>query len=558
MKITDIFLKRHKLYAFLDKKIIILLIMGIILAFLMFGIELLFAGILQVFAAGIFKAQVVVPKSLNWMLDSSWLIFLSFVVVGVFRIGLTAVKGYLEEFLSFYFAFIQRRRLIDSYFNDDTNSLGSAKMLTMVTDSLNSATGFLSKSMRMIISGILSVSLFAAILFIAPLETISCSIIGIFVYFSITKLHTKLYGFGKSLNSVTNKTFKHLVAAINNFYFLKISGENYNECNKFYKDFHDIFSLNMRFSKLVAIIGNVASFVAPILLTAVCIIALEIFHTDLSILPIFFYLFYRLTSTLTETMVSLNHLKFNLPKVEFLYSGVKKNILEKKIIKPDFPIKNLSSPPSIEFKNLTFSYNDSDDYILKNFNHKISSGTMLACTGPSGSGKSTLLGLASGILAPRDGSVIVNGLNLNDYEKLNYLKVIGYVGPEPFIIEGSILDNLLYGIPIKPSPYEISKAFDFACIDFIKATETDLSYKISDFGEGLSTGQKQRLCLARGLLREPKLFVLDEATANLDKKTELKILENIKSLKGKITILAATHRDIVAEIADTVVSIDAK
>jgi ATP-binding cassette subfamily C protein len=121
---------------------------------------------------------------------------------------------------------------------------------------------------------------------------------------------------------------------------------------------------------------------------------------------------------------------------------------------------------------------------------------------------------------------------------------VGYVGPEPFLLDGSIRDNLLYGFRSEPDEGMLWEALELAHIDHVvREAEGQLDAPMTADGSGFSAGEKQRFALARALLRKPALLILDEASANLDAATEKQIVATLRQLKGRTTILIVSHRE---------------
>jgi len=138
------------------------------------------------------------------------------------------------------------------------------------------------------------------------------------------------------------------------------------------------------------------------------------------------------------------------------------------------------------------------------------------------------------------------------------LQTVGYVGPEPFLFDGTIRENLLYALSGRlPDDAQIFAAMDKAECGFVRELSLGLDHPLTEQGLGLSAGQKQRLGLARALLRDPKVLVLDEATANLDFETERRLVETLGDLKGRMTLLIVTHRPALRAIGDLCLELSA-
>jgi ABC-type multidrug transport system fused ATPase/permease subunit len=217
-----------------------------------------------------------------------------------------------------------------------------------------------------------------------------------------------------------------------------------------------------------------------------------------------------------------------LPLQKLSIIGTANRINQQIIRKAEIPqIQKKSSyqdpPPTIEVKKVFFTYSPNSPLVLSNISLTIQSGEHLGIIGRSGAGKSTLLGLILGILNPIDGTITLDGIEAREFFA-RFSRSIGYVGSEPFLIEGTIKDNLNYGSEKCYSEQEYYQALEAArLLDVVENLPNRLNYWITENGEGLSAGQKQRLSLARALLRKPKILVLDEVSANLDEKTESKI-----------------------------------
>ena len=214
-----------------------------------------------------------------------------------------------------------------------------------------------------------------------------------------------------------------------------------------------------------------------------------------------------------------------------------------------FPIsvksKNKETDEMINIENITFSYPESEDkVILDNFNIDINKGTYLGISGPSGCGKSSLIKSICK-LEKANGTIIIDNINLNNLSRKDISKLIALVPQSPFLIAGTIYENITYGIDREVSKDEVEEASKRAYIfDYINSLPEKFDTMVSEGGNNLSGGQRQRIAIARIFLRKPKILILDEATSALDNTSEKHIQAEIEKMKDEnnTTIIAIAHR----------------
>ena len=202
-------------------------------------------------------------------------------------------------------------------------------------------------------------------------------------------------------------------------------------------------------------------------------------------------------------------------------------------------LKNVQG--NLEFKNVTFKYNDGKENVLDNLSFTIPAGKKVAFVGESGGGKSTIIKLIPKLLDVTDGAILLDNVNINELDKDSIRNNIGLVSQTPYIFNGTIKENLLLANDTA-SEKELWDALKKAQLyDFIKSKPDGLNTIIGEGGIKLSGGQRQRLAIARELLRKSKILLLDEATSALDNQTQDEIKQTIDNISGQ-TIIIVAHR----------------
>jgi ABC-type multidrug transport system fused ATPase/permease subunit len=312
----------------------------------------------------------------------------------------------------------------------------------------------------------------------------------------------------------------------------------------------------LKYYKVSALKNHIPNIIGIFIICTISFISVRYIHTRPVILISFFYIFIRFTQGLSEASTSVSSLKLHYKGFLELYFWHEKLELATILRKEKKQIEVLTANPfnesvNIGIKNLTFSFPD-EQALFKDLNFSVKKGEVLLIKGPSGVGKSTLLMLILGFLKPDEGNIT---FNQHDVQKtLPYLSdIVGYVGPEPYMIVGTIKENILFGHKQKESITDqmIEDAMKKAQLDVKKFY---LNLYVSEQAS-LSTGQKQRLSIARAILRKPKLLILDEATANLDGDTEQKFTNSLKDILGEVTTIIISHKSSFDQIATTILTL---
>lgn len=209
----------------------------------------------------------------------------------------------------------------------------------------------------------------------------------------------------------------------------------------------------------------------------------------------------------------------------------------------------------IRFDEVSFSYEEGKE-VLKKVSFDAPAGSLTALVGSSGSGKSTIAGLAASFLVPQSGTITVDGVDLNKISLESYRSKLGVVLQDDFLFDGTIRENILFARP-DASEEELKRAVEAAYVhEFAGRFEKGLDTVIGERGIKLSGGQRQRLTIARAILADPRILVLDEATSSLDTESESLIQESLKSLlKGRTTFVIA-HRLSTIRQADQILVIE--
>lgn len=220
--------------------------------------------------------------------------------------------------------------------------------------------------------------------------------------------------------------------------------------------------------------------------------------------------------------------------------------------KPDAKILD-SFKESLEYRNVSFAYDR--EPVLKNINLKIQKGKTIALVGPSGGGKSTFADLVPRFYDPTQGEILLDGLNITDYEIESLRKQMGVVTQESILFNDTIFNNIAFGLESATEESVIAAAKVANAHDFIMQTENGYQTFIGERGSKLSGGQRQRLSIARAVLKNPPILILDEATSALDSESEKLVQEALTNLMKNRTSIVIAHRLSTIQHADEIVVI---
>ena len=210
---------------------------------------------------------------------------------------------------------------------------------------------------------------------------------------------------------------------------------------------------------------------------------------------------------------------------------------------------------NVSFNNISFSY-DNKTEVLHNISFEASKGSVTALVGSSGSGKSTIAGLATAFLNPNSGQVLIDGVDLSKVDLKSFRSQLGVVLQDDFLYEGTIRENILFPRP-DASEDDLLEAVNGAYVNEFTDRFTDgLDTLIGERGLKLSGGQKQRISIARALLANPKIVILDEATSNLDTQSEAYIQKSLEVLMKNRTTFVIAHRLSTIQKADQILVVE--
>ena len=211
---------------------------------------------------------------------------------------------------------------------------------------------------------------------------------------------------------------------------------------------------------------------------------------------------------------------------------------------------------AIQFQNVTFSYPGQDRPALSNVSFTISAGEKVALIGPIGSGKTTISKLVLGLYKPQEGNILIDGIDIRQIDPSELRRNIGVVPQDVMLFYGNLKDNLIFGNDLV-TDRDIILASKLSGVDiFVNSHPKGFDMPIGERGANLSSGQRQAVAIARAILKDPPLLILDEPTASMDHPLEEQIKNNIAALSRDKTLLIVTHRSPMLEIAGRIIVMD--
>ena len=386
---------------------------------------------------------------------------------------------------------------------------------------LNVLTGHISffySSLAGLVNNVLQIAAFSTYLFITDTRTISTFVVGSIIIFFPTRLFISrsrrlmhdVYEYSKLSNHEIQRV-------IDNIFLIKLLKKENEESNKFSNTLEKLNLSTYNNHKY----GTINSFFPSLITMFVFSVLIAYSSKDFVITLDFIGVTLRLFQSLGSLTGSANKIINSHVHIENFHN-IEQNKLS--VNKDNFKFENLANDVAIKFKDTSFKYFNSDNYIFENLNLEIPKNSHTVLTGSNGSGKSTLLGLAAGVFYSQKGEVITS------------INKFGYIGATPLIFNSTLRENILYGNEDTINDKEIFKYLkEFNTFNEEKGYNLDA---IVD-NKSLSSGQMQKIAFVRALLSNPEALLLDESTANLDDVSRKYIFELLK--EKNITILNSTH-----------------
>ena len=418
------------------------------------------------------------------------------------------------------------------------SSYSLGRLTTIATTHLSQAEQWVPMLLMIVLGGILNTSVFVLGTFIFNYKVGLVAILGVIVFFIVTSLmEKKSVKNSEKVTQIQSELTKDVLSAIKGMQVIKsydLVGKNNKQLENSIKNTSDLF-LNLEktvtpftvIQKIVMGITSVAMIYTSVRLNMIGEMALP--ETILMIIASFI-IFEGLIGA-GSNMAILRAAENAIDAVEFVNEmpNMKQGNNQEKIKNHD-----------IEFKNVSFSYDDR--LILNNISCMIKEKSMTAIVGPSGSGKTTFCNLIARFWDVNNGEIKIGEKNVKDYVIENLMENISMVFQDVYLFEDTIENNIKFGKQKATREEVIEAAKKACCHDFIEALPSGYDTIIEEAGASLSGGEKQRISIARAMLKDAPIVIFDEATANIDPENVDKLKIAIESLTNNKTVIMIVHR----------------
>jgi subfamily B ATP-binding cassette protein MsbA len=387
---------------------------------------------------------------------------------------------------------------------------------------------------------------------LALLAVVSIALISWLVKGAVTRSRA----LGRETMRRNNETYSVIGERITAIRLIKMLGQEKDETRKVTKVVRALADAQIR---IAVFSGVIEVTIDPLLMFTVFVIiyvGVQYFNADLATLGLFLFILLRLNaaaknfnsqrqsmSAQIDSLMSVHDLIDRARRSRYIKNG-----------KLRFP----GVRESIRFDNVSFAYSDhAEELVLKGVDLEIPCRSQTAIVGRSGAGKSTLVDLIPRLREASSGSILFDGVPIQEFELRSLRRAIGFMTQEAILFDDTIYNNLVYGLDREPSRDEVAMALQAGyCSQFVYDLPKGLETRIGDRGVRLSGGQRQRLALARVFLQDPDILILDEPTSSLDSESEEYIQKALESVRNEKTVIVIAHRLSTVQHSDQILVLD--
>ncbi len=494
---------------------------------------------------------------LGFTSTDSFLLFLSLVVftITIIRISFTALVQYATQ------KFVHMRncsltcRLLEAYLRQPyswflgrpASQLGN----TIINEVTVAVRGAMLPALRFVSQSVVAILVIVFVIALHPVISAAAAILigGSFalVYVVSRKYLSRI---GKDRLRASNERFKLMKEALDGIKEVKAMGLEHGYVRRFRKPALLVAQSQVK----AAVVGQMPRyFLEAVLFGGMLLLLISLLAVEqsglMAILPIVgLYMFagYRLMPVMQQIFQAVTTMRFHKAALDHLYNEIK--TLE---VSPKLPNsfasadQKISLGKSLELNNIRFTYPEAERPALRDLKLVVKANTTVALVGATGAGKSTLVDVVLGLLQPQHGECRVDGVAITDANVRAWQKSIGYVPQHIFLADDSIAGNIAFGTPAAEIDMAaVERSARLAKLHTFVSTELSRGYHtlIGEKGVRLSGGQRQRIGIARALYRDPKVLIFDEATSALDNLTEHAVIDAIRNLSHRKTIIMIAHR----------------
>ena len=488
-------------------------------------------------------------------------------ICAVLSLACTITVGYFTSLLSARFSRMMRRKIfekVESFGIAEIKKFSTSSLITRTTNDVNQIQMFLAMGLQMLIKApVMAIwALFKILGKSGELSLVTgCGVIiivatNLFIISIVSPRFARIQKLTDKINGVTreNITGIRVVHAFNAETFEKNRFANVND---------ELTGIHLKVTKTFAIMDPIMNFVMHFQHLGIYVIGALIIArsgmmdkiTMFSNMVVFSS--YGMQVIFSFLMLTMIFMIWPRAKVssERLNEVLDEDV---SVVSGTFD-GNTEEKGTVEFKNVSFRYPDADEYILKNISFQVKAGETIAFIGSTGSGKSTLINLVPRLYDATDGEVLVDGVNVKEYNLKKLNNKIGYIPQTAFMFHGTVEENVSYGDNGrgKPSLAKVKEAVRVAQgKDFVENMEHDYHAMISRGGTNVSGGQKQRLSIARAIARDPEIYIFDDSFSALDYQTDATLRKELKEYTKDATSMIVAQRIGTIMNADKIVVLD--